>query len=98
GNGVVADALRAAGRGRAARVDAEDGADQRVETLRLARVARVRAAAVAEAHVAAAGVEQAVVGRAGLRRRVEFGVAGRMREVVDDRANPQHFTPRPLER
>ena len=58
--------------------------DDRVEPLRLRWVARVRSAAVAESVIAAAGVEQAVVGIAGLRGRVELDRAHRMREVRDD--------------
>ena len=83
-NRVVAEPFRPSGHRRAARVDAQDRADHRVEPLRLARVVRIRSAAVAEPEVAAAGVEQAVVGRAGLRRRVELDVAERMRQVRDD--------------
>ena len=60
-NRVVAEAFRAAGDRRTARIEAQDGGHDRVEALRLAGCARVRSAAVAESVVAAAGVEQAVV-------------------------------------
>ena len=59
---------------RTARIDAQDRGDDRVEPLRLAGIVRVRSAAVAEPEIAAARVEQAVVGRARLRRRVELDV------------------------
>ena len=92
-NRVVAEPLRAFGDGRTARIDAQDGADDRVETLRLAGIVRIRPAAVAEPEIAAARVEQAVVGRAGLRRRVELDVAERVREVRDDVGDAEQLAP-----
>ena len=97
GNRVVAESLRASGHRRTARVDPQNGADHRVEPLGLAGIARVRSAAVAEPQVAAARVEQAVIGRAGLRRRVELDVAERMREIGDDVRHAEQLTPGALE-
>src|SRR6185503_7080063 len=71
-NSVVAEAFHAARDRRAARIDAQDGGYDRIETLRLRRVALVRPAAVAEPMITAADVEQPVVGVPGLHRRVEL--------------------------
>ena len=97
-NRVVPQPLRASRHGRTARVDAQNGADHRVEALRLAGIARIRPAAVAEPQVAAARVEQAVVGRTGLRRRVELDVADRVSEIGDDVGHAEELAPGALER
>src|SRR5919108_2388883 len=72
GNRVVAQALRTVRLARAARIDAQDRRDHRIQALRGARIVGVRAPAVAEAEIAAARVEQAVVRRAGARGRIEL--------------------------
>src|SRR5258705_10382655 len=82
---------------RTARIDAQDGGDDRIEALRLKRIARVRSAAIAEAMIAAAGVEQAIVGMAGLCRGVELDRAHRMGEGGDDVWFTQDLAPRALE-
>ncbi len=83
---------------RTARIDAQNGGDDRIEPLRLRGIAGVRSAAVAESEIAAAGVEQAVIGIAGFRGRVEFDRAHGMGQVRDDVGLAQEFAPRALER
>src|SRR5258705_12540956 len=82
---------------RTARIDAQDGGDDRIEALRLKRIARVRSAAIAETVIAAAGVEQAVVLIAGLGCRVELDRAHRMGEGGDDVCFTQDLAPRAFE-
>src|SRR5580765_3936160 len=81
---VVPEPLGASRRRRAARIDPQDRGDDRIESLGLAGIVRVRPPAVAEGEVADAHVKQAVVGGARLRCRVEFDVADRMKQVGDD--------------
>src|SRR4051812_13857439 len=71
-NRVVPEALDAMRDRRTPWIDAEDGGHDRVETLCLRWIARIRPAAVAEAMIAAAGVEQPVIRIAEPRRRVEL--------------------------
>jgi hypothetical protein len=77
--------------------DAQNGADHRVEALCLAGIARIRSAAVAESQVAAARVQQAVIRRTGLRRRVELDVTDRVSEVVDHVGHAKELAPRARE-
>src|SRR5881394_1712485 len=76
-NRVVSKALHAAGNLWTAGVETEDRGDDRIESLRLCGVARIRSAAVAEPVVAAAGVQQAVVRISGLGGRIELHGAHR---------------------
>ena len=96
-NRVVAEPFGSFGHRRAARIDPQDRGDDRIEALGLAGIVRVRPPAVAEREVADADVEQAVVGGARLRGRVEFDVADRMKQVGDDVSDAKDLPPRPLE-
>ena len=93
GKRVVAEPLGAARRRRAARIEPENRADERVEPLRLARVIGIGAAAVAEPEIAAARVEQAVIAVARLRGRIEFEVAVRVGQVGDHLADAKQLAP-----
>jgi hypothetical protein len=97
-NRVVAQALHPLAHRRAARIDAQDGADNRVEALRLTGIVGLRAAAVAEPEIAAARIEQPVVGRAGPGGGIELEVAVRVRQVLDDVGDAQQLAARARKR
>src|SRR5262245_4728705 len=96
-DGVIAQALRSAGDSWTARIETEYRCHDRVEPLRLAGGVRIRSAAVAEPVIAAAGVEQAVVGIARLRRRVELDRSHRVGQVLDDVSFAEEFSPSAVE-
>jgi hypothetical protein len=91
-------AFHAARLARAARIDAQNCRHQRIEPLRLIRVARIRAATVAEAEVAAARIEQSVIGSPGPRRGVEADVTERMARIGHDMRYTQQLAARARER
>ena len=97
-NGVVSEPLCAARHRRAARIDSQNRADERIEPLQLPGVSRVRSRTVAEADVAAARVDQAIVAITRRGARVELEMAERMRRAVDHMGDPQQLTPGALER
>ena len=69
-NGVIAEPLLPVRYRRAARIDAQDSGDDRVEALGLAGSARIGPAAVAESVIAAARIQQPVIRITRFRRRV----------------------------
>src|SRR5438094_4479840 len=74
-NSVITEALDAVRDRGAARIEAQDGGHDRIQPLRLARVACVGPAAIAEAMIAAARVAQTVIGVAGLGRWIDLSFA-----------------------
>src|SRR5262249_43029986 len=73
--------------------ETQDGGHDRIQPLRLARIARVGPAAIAESMIATARVKQPVIGIAGLGRWIELDCTHRMRQVGDNMRLAKQLAP-----